>query len=298
MTVRETVLNILRPGAGRGAAEAPAPAPGRVVLVGAGPGDPELLTLKAVRAIANADVILTDYLVGDGVLDFARPDAEIISVGKAKGRHSKTQAEINALIVAHARAGKRVVRLKGGDPFVFGRGGEEIDTLRASGIACEVVPGITAATAAAASLQVPLTHRDLSRTVTFLSGHAAGDGAPDFGHLDLKAMARGQASLAVYMGVATAPHLARALIAAGWSPATPVIAVERASQPGERRVATTIDIVAEDHAALGLNGPAVLIVGEVAGLTPAGTVERIARRAQSGTSVSAFTLALEEMSHA
>lgn len=272
---------------------------GRVILVGAGPGDVDLLTLRAVRAIGAADVILTDFLVGEGVLDFARDDAEIVSVGKAKGRHSKTQAEINALIVSYARSGKTVVRLKGGDPFMFGRGGEEIDILRSSGIACEVVPGITAAVAAAASLQIPLTHRDLARTVTFLSGHAAGDGAPDFGHLDFAALLKGRATLAVYMGVATAGHLGAALIRAGWSRATPVMAVERASQSGERRVASSLDVLADDPSALGLNGPAVLLIGEIAGLAPEGVVERVSRRAVFETRTgSAFSLALEEMSHA
>jgi len=252
---------------------------GRVFLVGAGPGDAELLTLKAVRALKEADVILTDFLVGDGVLEHARREAQIISVGKAKGRHSKTQAEINALIVAHAREGKTVVRLKGGDPFVFGRGGEEIDILSASGISCEVVPGITAATAASASLHIPLTQRDISRSVTFISGHAAGDGAPDFGNLDFRALASGNNTLAVYMGVATAGALATTLLAAGWSPATPIMAVERASQAAERRVSTTLDVLADDPSRLGLKGPAILICGEVAGLPPHGFVERVASAA-------------------
>src|SRR5690606_22830910 len=165
-----------------------------------------------------------------------------------------------------------VVRLKGGDPFIFGRGGEEVDTLRASGIACEVVPGITAATAAAASLQIPLTHRDISHSVTFVSGHSAGNGAANFDHLDLKGLGEGRNTLAVYMGVATSGALARALIAAGWSRATPVIAVERASHPEERRVATSLEVIAEDPGRMGLKGPAILIIGEIAGLTPAGAV--------------------------
>ena len=248
---------------------------GKVILVGAGPGDPELLTLKAVRALKSADVILHDYLVGEGVLDHARREATLICVGKGKGRHSKPQAEINALMVSLAREGKTVVRLKGGDPFVFGRGGEEIDILRASGIGVEVVPGITAATAAAASLQIPLTHRDLSRSVTFISGHAAGDGEPDFDQMDFKALAKGNATLAVYMGVSTASVLGQTLLDAGWSPATPVMAVERASQPAERRVATTLDVLAGDPARLGLKGPAILLCGEVAGLDAAGAVEHV-----------------------
>ena len=278
-----------------------APQIGRVILVGAGPGDPELLTLKAVRALKAADVILIDNLAGTDVLEYARREAEIIPVGKAKGRHSKTQAEINALILTHAKAGKTVVRLKGGDPFVFGRGGEEVETLRASGIACEVVPGITAATAAAASLQIPLTHRDISHSVTFVSGHTAGDGAPNFDHIDFKALASGRNTLAVYMGVATAGFLARELIDAGWSPATPIMAIERASHAGERRVSSTLDVVAEDAGRLGLAGPAVLIVGEIAGLIPAGTVEIIAaelgNQQKSRNSTSDLARAAERAAH-
>ncbi|MEO1206822.1 MAG: uroporphyrinogen-III C-methyltransferase [Pseudomonadota bacterium] len=271
---------------------------GFVTLVGAGPGDADLLTVRAVRAIAEAEVVLTDYLVGEDVLRLARADAEIISVGKAKGRHSKTQAEINALIVHHARRGLNVVRLKGGDPFMFGRGGEEIDCLRASGIRCEVVPGITAAAAAAASLQIPLTHRDFARTVTFLSGHAPGDTAPDFGGLDFKALKAGGSTLAVYMGVSTAHLLGAHLIAEGWSEATPVIAVERASQADERRVATTLDVLAEKTSELALKGPAVLLIGEVAGLAPAGDVEHVVQTVKNTPVGSAFSLALQEMSHA
>lgn len=249
---------------------------GRVLLIGAGPGDPDLLTLKAVRALKTADVILTDNLAGEAVLEHARREAQIINVGKARGRHSRTQAEINAMISSFAREGKTVVRLKGGDPFVFGRGGEEIDELRASGVECDVIPGITAATAAAASLQIPLTHRDLSRAVTFISGHAAGDGSPDFSHIDFKALADSRNTLVVYMGVATSGTLAGALLQSGWSPATPVMAVERATHETERRVATTLDVLANNPERLNLKGPALLVLGEVAGLTPSGHVETIA----------------------
>ncbi|MEL7049878.1 MAG: uroporphyrinogen-III C-methyltransferase [Pseudomonadota bacterium] len=273
---------------------------GQVFLVGAGPGDPDLLTVRAVRVIERADVILTDFLVGEGVLDYAPENAEIICVGKAKGHHSKTQAEINALIVSHARAGKTVVRLKGGDPFVFGRGGEEIDTLRASGLNCEVVPGITAAAAAAASLQIPLTHRDIARTVTFLSGHAPGDADPDFGGLDFKSLKSASGTLAVYMAVATAQRLGKHLIKQGWSAATPVMAVERVSQVSERRVSTTLDVLAAGDSDVALKGPAVILIGEVAGLTPHGDVDRISSKLTSAAtrSGSAFSLVLEEMSHA
>ena len=263
-------------------AEAAGPPAGRVLLVGAGPGDPDLLTLKAVRALKSADVILYDGLVGDGVLEYARREAQMISVAKARGRHSKTQAEINALMVAFARDGKTVVRLKGGDPFIFGRGGEELDCLRASGIASgipvEVVPGITAAVAAAASLQIPLTHRDISHSVTFVSGHAAGDGASDFDQVEFGALASGQATLAVYMGLATARALAEKLIASGWRTTTPVIAVECASQARERRVATTLAQLSEDPQRLGLDGPTLLLIGEVAALPSAGHVTHVDRQ--------------------
>jgi uroporphyrin-III C-methyltransferase / precorrin-2 dehydrogenase / sirohydrochlorin ferrochelatase len=255
--------------------------PGRVLLVGAGPGDPDLLTLKAVRALKSADVILHDYLASAGVLDHARREAEIVCVGKAKGRHSRSQAEINELILHYARAGKTVVRLKGGDPFMFGRGIEEIEAVRVAGIAVEVVPGITAAMAASASLQIPLTHRDLARSVTFLSGHKAGDGSAQFDQVDFRAMAQSRATLAVYMAVSTSGALAKMLLASGWSPATPVIAVEQASHASERRVATTLDVLAATPERLGLKSAAVLIVGEVASLDASGAVTHIAAETQA-----------------
>jgi uroporphyrin-III C-methyltransferase/precorrin-2 dehydrogenase/sirohydrochlorin ferrochelatase len=248
---------------------------GRVLLVGAGPGDPELLTMKAVRALKAADVILYDRLVGEGVLDHARREAEMIPVGKAKGAHSVPQEEINALLVERARAGQTVVRLKGGDPFIFGRGGEELDALRAAGIAIEIVPGVTAGIAAAASLQIPLTHRDVSHTVTFLSGHEAGGEEPSFEHLDLAALSGGKNTLLVYMGVSTAGAIARKLLEAGFSPSLPVIAVENASRDDERRVLATVADLATNPERLGLKSPAVLIFGEVAGLEAHGVVEDI-----------------------
>jgi uroporphyrin-III C-methyltransferase/precorrin-2 dehydrogenase/sirohydrochlorin ferrochelatase len=252
--------------------------PGRVILVGAGPGDPDLMTLKGVRALKSADVVVHDGLMGEAVLDHARREAQFISVAKAKGCHSKTQAEINALLVSLAKEGKTVVRLKGGDPSIFGRGGEEIEMLRASGIAVEVIPGITAATAAAASLQIPLTHRDFARSVTFISGHAAGDGTPDFDQVDLVALAQQGATFAVYMGLATSGLLARTLIDAGWSPAMPVLLASRVSQEGERRIAGTLDDLASSATRLDLSGPVLLIIGEVAGLDAAGAIERLVGR--------------------
>jgi uroporphyrin-III C-methyltransferase/precorrin-2 dehydrogenase/sirohydrochlorin ferrochelatase len=248
---------------------------GRVLLVGAGPGDPELLTVKAVRALKAADVILYDRLVGLGILDHARREAELIPVGKAKGQHSVPQSEINAVLIARARAGQTVVRLKGGDPFIFGRGGEELDALREAGIPIEIVPGVTAGIAAAASLQIPLTHRDVSHTVTFLSGHEAGGEEPSFEHLDLAALASGKNTLLVYMGVTTAGVVAKKLLDAGFAPSLPVIAVENASREDERRVAATIADLAAHPERLGLKSPAILIFGEVAGLPAHGLIEDI-----------------------
>jgi uroporphyrin-III C-methyltransferase / precorrin-2 dehydrogenase / sirohydrochlorin ferrochelatase len=248
---------------------------GRVLLVGAGPGDPELLTLKALRALKAADVVFYDRLVGDGVLDYARREAELIPVGKAKGAHSIPQSQINALLIERAKAGQTVVRLKGGDPFVFGRGGEELDALRAENIVIEIVPGVTAGIAAAASLQIPLTHRDVSHTVTFLSGHEAGGKEPSFAHLDLTALAAGNNTLLVYMGVTTGAVIAQRLLEAGFRPGLPVIAVENVSRENERRVATTIATLAAHPESLGLKSPAVLIFGEVAGLPASGVVEDI-----------------------
>ena len=251
------------------------PQEGRVLLVGGGPGDPDLLTMKAVRALKFADVIFYDRLVGQGVLELARREAVMISVGKAKGEHSVPQDRINALMIERAQAGETVVRLKGGDPLIFGRGGEELDALRAAGVSVEIVPGITAGLAAAASLQIPLTHRDVSHTVTFVSGHGLGGTEPDFEHIDLAALAGGQNTLLVYMGVTTAGDVARKLLDAGWKSTCPVLAVENASRDDERRVVTNLTELAEHPEQLGLNSPAVLIFGEVAGLPAAGLVEDI-----------------------
>lgn len=240
--------------------------PARVVLVGAGPGDPELLTLMAVRQIKAADVILYDDLVGREILDLARREATLLHVGKRGGRPSMPQQSIHRLIAEHAVPGATIVRLKGGDPFIFGRGGEEIAALRALGIDVDVVPGITSAVAAAAAARVPLTDRRLSRSVTFLSGHGPHSGLPDFTHLDLEALRDGGHTLAVYMAVRTADSLASALLDAGWPGTCPVLAVENVSRPEERQLLATIGDLAQGAAALGLTGPAVLLIGEVAGL--------------------------------
>jgi uroporphyrin-III C-methyltransferase len=238
---------------------------GKVWLVGAGPGDPELLTVKALRLLQSADVVVHDRLTPPELLTLARPSARLIDVGKRKSRHTLPQDDINALLVALARQGLKVVRLKGGDPFVFGRGGEELLALREAGVEAEVVPGVTSALAAAAGAGVPLTHRGLAQAVTFVTGHAAvKDGEAGEPDLDWPVLSRPNHTLVVYMGVTTAAMLAARLIAAGRDASTPVLIVENASRADERRVLTRLAELPK--AAAGLDGPALLVIGEVAAL--------------------------------
>jgi uroporphyrin-III C-methyltransferase/precorrin-2 dehydrogenase/sirohydrochlorin ferrochelatase len=256
-----------RPSAGQvGSAEAgkTSGAPlGRVALVGAGPGDPDLLTIKAARLIAAAEVVFVDRLVGKGVMDLVSPAAEVVSVGKSKGEHSVPQEEIHRRMIEAAKAGKRVVRLKGGDPFIFGRGGEEVEALRAAGIEVEVVPGISAALGVAAATQIPLTHRDAAQAVTFVTGHAALGKEPD---LDWVALARPNQTVVVFMGVGTADVIAARLIAAGRDPATPVAIVENGTRENEVRAFAALGNVTEAIQAAGIQGPALLVIGEVVAL--------------------------------
>lgn len=256
-----------RPQAARRAAEQALAAPsaamaGSVVLVGAGPGDPGLLTLRGLRALNEADVILHDRLVSAEVLALARLDAERIEVGKQAGHHHTTQAGIHALLLQHARAGRRVVRLKGGDPFVFGRGGEELEFLRAHGIAYEVVPGITAALACAAYAGVPLTHRDHAQSVRFLTAHCqSSHDAPDWA-----ALAQERQTLAIYMGVAELDGIRARLIEHGRAPSTPFALVENGSRADQRVVTGTLANLPERARAHAVQSPALLILGEVAAL--------------------------------
>ena len=232
---------------------------GQVSLVGAGPGDPELLTLRAARALREADVIVYDKLVDAGVLDYARRDARRVYVGKSKGDHTLPQAEINALLVAEAKAGRHVVRLKGGDPFVFGRGGEELDALVAAGIRVDVVPGITAATGCAAYAGFPLTHRDHASSVTFVSGQSK-DGISD---LYWAALAKPRQTLVVYMGLGAAGMIAEKLVAAGLSPATSIAIIENGTRWDQRVIKGDLREAAalvRDH---GIATPALLVIGEV-----------------------------------
>jgi uroporphyrin-III C-methyltransferase len=248
-------------GAARGAGRR-----GVVHLVGAGPGDPDLLTVKALRVLRGADVVVHDRLTPQGILDLAAPGARLIDVGKRKSRHTLPQDDINQLLIALAREGLNVVRLKGGDPFVFGRGGEELQALRAAGVQVHVVPGVTAALAAAAAAGAPLTHRGLAQSVVFVAGHAAvnADGSAGEPDLDWTALARANQTVVVYMGLSTASSIAGRLIAAGRAPSTPVLVVQDASLESERRILTRlIDL---PGAVLGLDGPALLLIGEVAAL--------------------------------
>lgn len=232
---------------------------GIVYLVGAGPGAADLLTLRALRLMGEADVIVHDRLVSEEVLAMARRDAARIRVGKQGADHTLPQEGINALLVRLAREGKRVVRLKGGDPYIFGRGGEEAAALAAAGIPCEVVPGITAALACAAQAGIPLTHRDATREVTFVTGHMR-DGALD---LDFAALAKPRRTLAVYMGLAALGALEQGLSAAGLDPATPAAIVERGGTSAMRVLEGTLASLVREAPGWSGGGPALVIVGDV-----------------------------------
>jgi uroporphyrin-III C-methyltransferase len=240
---------------------------GRATLVGAGPGDPDLLTLRAVKAIESADVLLFDALIDSAILDLARSEARRIDVGKRCGRHAMNQAAINALIVRLARGGAHVVRLKGGDPFVFGRGGEELDTLRAAGVPVTVVPGVTAACAAAASLQMPLTHRDVARSVHFVTGHGADGAIPAH---DWLALVRSGGTIVAYMAGRTLARMAAELMAAGMAGTTPAVAIENASRADERRMFGTIASLPAELTAAEFRGPTLVLIGAVVGMAAEG----------------------------
>lgn len=237
--------------------------PGVVYLVGAGPGDPDLLTCRALTLLQTADVILHDALVTEEVL--ALSNAERIGVGKRSGHHFARQGGISALMVAHARQGCRVVRLKGGDPGIFGRGGEEMQALKAANIPYEVVPGVTAALAASALSGISLTHRKLSGAVTILTGHAAAR-STGRGSIQYEALAEMDHTLVVLMGLARLPTIAQRLLEAGRDPATPVAVVQAASTAGQRTVRGTLGTIAAVADASGIASPATVIIGPVAAL--------------------------------
>ena len=236
------------------------PARGRVALVGAGPGDAELLTLRGARLLREADAVVYDHLVGPEVLALARDGAERVYVGKQRSLHSMAQHDINALLIRLARAGRRVVRLKGGDPFIFGRGGEELQALAAAGIAFEVVPGITAASGAAGFAGIPLTHRDVAQRCTFVTGHLKAGASDD---LDWVALARPRQTVVIYMGLAGLPRICAQLQAHGLPADWPAAVVSHGTLAAQRVVTAALATLADAVAQARLESPCLTIVGEV-----------------------------------
>lgn len=232
---------------------------GCVQLVGAGPGDPELLTLRAVRLLAQADVVVYDHLVSPQILAFVAPQAERLYAGKQCKHHSLPQTDINELLVRLARQGRRVVRLKGGDPFVFGRGGEEIEALAAQGVDFEVVPGITSACGVSCYAGIPLTHRDHAQACLFVTGHLK-DGSAD---LDWVALTRPRQTVVIYMGLGALPEICAQLVRHGQSPHMPAAVVQQGTTPDQRVVTGTLSDLDQRVAAAGLVSPCLIIVGEV-----------------------------------
>lgn len=254
----------------------------QVTLVGAGPGDPELLTLKAARALAEADLLLYDHLVSEQVLALASPQAERLFVGKQSGCHHLSQEAIIALMIERVRSGRRVLRLKGGDPYIFGRGGEEAEALAAAGIRFETIPGISAAQAAAAAAGIPLTHRDHAGTLVYATGHLRACKAAQGAHgahgaqagtdgdealaLDWAVLARPQQTVVIYMGLASLPLISRQLIAHGLPAQTPAALVENASLPQQRCVRGSLQALPDLALAHGLKSPTLLLIGAVTAL--------------------------------
>ena len=235
---------------------------GFVSLVGAGPGDPGLLTLKALQCLERADVVFYDNLVSKGVLDLARRDARRVYVGKRRAFHAVRQESINAMLIDAARVGDRVVRLKGGDPFIFGRGGEEIETLAQHGVPFEVVPGITAALGCASYAHIPLTHRDWAQSVRFVTGNLTGDRV----NLDWPELAKADQTLVIYMGLRGLPEICRELVAHGMDPQTPAALVARGTLPGQQVIVAPLGELAEAVRNADPHGPTTVIVGRVVSL--------------------------------
>lgn len=243
--------------------------PARVMLIGAGPGAADLLTLRAVRALGEADVVLIDDLVNRDVLAHARPGARIVAVGKRGGCRATPQEFIQRLMVRHARQGRRVARLKGGDPFVFGRGGEEAEFLARHGIECEVVNGLTAGLAVPAALGIPVTHRDFTPGVTFVTAHLRTDGEPDWA-----ALARSGTTLVIYMGLSRIARIVEGLVLGGMDPSTPAAVIEQGTLSSQREVLAPLSGLAAAACDAALGSPALIVVGKVVSLA------RVAQRAQ------------------
>ena len=234
-------------------------AAGEVFLVGAGPGDPDLLTVKALRRLGKADIVLHDRLVSEPIMNLINEHAEVIHVGKARSNHSVPQDQINQMLVDYARAGKCVVRLKGGDPFIFGRGGEEIETLAEQGVRFQVVPGITAASGCSSYAGIPLTHRDYAQSVRFITGHLQNNTT----NLPWQDFVQNRQTLVFYMGLVGLPIIAEQLVAHGMSPDMPVALVSRGTMPDQVVVTGTLETIAGKVADSGVRAPTVIIVGEI-----------------------------------
>ncbi len=237
--------------------------PGTVYLVGAGPGDPELITLRGARILAAAQVVVYDALVQERLLEMAPKDAELVYMGKRCGRTCPSQEEINAELIARAKSGKTVVRLKGGDPFVFGRGGEEVLALSAAGVPCQVVPGVTSGVAVPAALGIPVTHRGASGSVAFVTGHP-GSGLKD--PVDWEALATAVSTIVIYMGLTRLPEIADRLIGAGLPADTPSAVISQGTGEEQRQVVAPLSELFQAANAAGIDTPALIVIGKVVGL--------------------------------